>query len=122
MASYYSNIKEQRLVRVNERIIGRLEDNKFIKSVIGSRHKLRRPEAWCLSAAAFNRDIQPFVDTIVIHDKESGITYQATVAVFIEHSFPIQRGNFEKQLALTLNHWEVKRNGHEQLGLWGGGE
>ena len=48
--------------------------------------------------------------------------YECPTKVFAEHAFEIQRGNFEPQLALTLNHWEVKNNGHHQLGLWGGGD
>jgi len=121
-----SNIPYQRPVKTRieaeGKVIGYLEDGCFRKRVVGSKHKLRKPPAWCISKEAFCHEVLPNTKNIIIEDVESGLVYECLTKVFAEHAFEIQRGNFEPQLALTLNHWEVKNNGHHQLGLWGGGD
>ena len=112
--------KRKRVVKVGSKIVGYLEDNRFIKTVIGSRHKLRTPEAWCISADIFQREIMHNATQILIRDNESGFVYRTSVEDFARHSFEIQRGSFERQWALTLNHWQVTGNGQHQLSLWGG--
>ena len=108
-------------IEAQGRVIGYLQDHTFIKRVIGSKHKLRKPPAWCISKEAFCGQIMPNTDNIVVEDTESGFIYECPTEVFTEHAFEIQRGGFEPQLALTLNYWEIRGNGHRQLSLWGGG-
>ena len=105
-------------VRAQGRIIGYLEGKCFRKRVIGSKHMLRKPPSWCISKEAFCGEILPNTETIIIEDVENGLIYECPTEVFAEHAFEIQRGNFEPQLALTLNYWERQRNGHHQLGLF----
>ena len=81
---------------------------------------LRKPPAWCISKEAFCEEVLPKASKIIIEDTEGEVTYECLTEVFAEHAFEIQRGNFEPQLALTLNHWEKQNNGHQQLSLWGG--
>jgi hypothetical protein len=81
---------------------------------------LRKPPAWCISKEAFCEEVLPNTENIIIEDVESGLIYECATKVFAERAFEIQRGNFEPQLALTLNYWEVRGNGHRQLGLWEG--
>lgn len=108
-------------VRAQGRIIGHLRDHTFVKRVTGSKHQLRKPPAWCISKAAFCEQILPNTENIIIEDLETGLTYQTSTETFAEHAFEIQRGNFEPQLALTLNYWERQDNGHRQLSLFEGG-
>lgn len=119
-----SNISYQRSVntpiKAQGKIIGYLQHHTFIKRVQGSKHMLRKPPAWCISKQAFCEEVLPKTENIIIEDTESGLIYECLTNVFAEHAFEIQRGNFEPQLALTLNHWEVKNNGFHQLGLWRG--
>ena len=117
-----SNIKEhsKQVVKLPDgKVIGYIENETFVKEVQASKHKLRCPPAWCISADAFENDIKPNVNALIVKDKESDITYQSSVDNFIEHCFEIQRGSFERQLALTLNHWQAEENGNKQLRLWG---
>jgi len=109
-------------IKAQGKIIGYLGGNCFRKRVIGSKHKLRKPPAWCISKQAFCEEVLPNTEKIIIEDMESGLSYECLTKVFAEHAFEIQRGNFEPQLALGLRFWEVKGNGHHQLGLWGGGD
>jgi len=118
----YSNTHVNAPIKAQGKIIGYLQDHTFIKRVQGSKHMLRKPPAWCISKQAFCEEILPNTEEIIIKDMESELSYECPTQVFAEHAFEIQRGNFEPQLALTLNHWEVKNNGHHQLGLWGGGD
>jgi len=108
-------------IKVESKIIGQLLGNTFVKRVIGSKHQLRKPPAWCISKEAFCREILPNTENIIIEDQESGLTYQTSTETFAERAFEIQRGGFELQLALTLNYWERQDNGHRQLSLFEGG-
>ena len=83
---------------------------------------LRKPPGWCISKQAFITEVMPRAETIIIEDMESDLVYECKTDVFAENAFEIQRGNFEPQLALVLRFWEVRGNGHRQLGRWGGGD
>ena len=109
-------------VRAQGKTIGYLEGNCFRKRVIGSKHKLRKPPAWCISKEAFCEEVLPNTENILIEDIESGLVYECPTTVFAEHSFEIQRGDFEPQLALGLRFGRVKSNGHHQVNLFEGGD
>ena len=122
MVQIYCNtkgIKEKRVVKVGEKVIGSLQGNTFIKRVRGSKHQLKKPPAWCLSKEAFVQEILPNVSSIVVEDTENERHYECSTQTFETHSFEIQRGSYEPQLALTLNFWQVSNTGHDQLTLWG---
>ena len=118
MVQLYSSTKDKRLVKLNGKIIGNIEGNKFIKQVIGSKHKLKYPKAWAIDADAFDRDIKPEATEIVVIDKETCVEYYCSVATFNRLKGELDRG-FGRQYFLTLNHWEVRGNGNKQLNLWG---
>ena len=80
---------------------------------------LRKPPGWCISKQAFIEEVMPRAEVIIVEDMENGSIYECRTEIFAEHAFEIQRGNFEPQLALTLNYWEKYGNGHRQLSLWG---
>jgi len=121
MVQSYSSTKEKRVVKVGDRIVGQIKDGKFVKTVIGSRHRLRCPPAWCISETIFRQEIEPSCREIVIRDVESGLAYRTSVENFRKHCFEIQRGSFERQLALTLNnHWQIIGGECHQLSLFGG--
>lgn len=107
-------------IKAQGKIIGYLENHTFLKRVHGSKHMLRKPPGWCISKQAFIAEVMPQADTIVVEDTETGVSYQCSMEVFAEHAFEIERGGFEPQLALGLNHWQVNTNENFQLSLWGG--
>jgi hypothetical protein len=113
----YSRNRE--LIKVGNKVVGCLQDNKFIKSVIGSRHRLRRPSAWTIDSSAFDDQIKPNAAEIVIIDKETGKKYHCSVKAFDRLKGELDRG-FGRQYFLTLSHWRIENNGHKQLSLWGG--
>lgn len=111
--------KHKTILKVGNKVIGFLNDNRFIKSVIGSKHKLRRPPAFAIDAEAFDRQIKPNAKEFVIIDKEAGLEYHCSIEAFDRLKGELDRG-FGRQYFLTLNHWEVRNNGHGQLDFRGG--
>jgi len=116
MLDIYSstNTKHRRLVKVGDKIVGHLEGNRFIKTVIGSKHRLRRPPAWAIDAEAFDTEVKPNATEIVVLDRETDTEYHCTVETFDRLKGELDRG-FGRQYFLTLNHWEVRGNGHREL-------
>ena len=114
--------KNRESIKVGEKAIGCLQDNTFTKRVRGSKHQLRKPPAWCISKEAFVQEILPNSSRIIIEDTENGTYYECSPQTFETHSFEIQRGSYEPQLALSLNFWQVSSTSNEQLTLWGAHE
>ena len=121
MASCINCSTKRKTIKVGNKTIGNLEDNKFIKTVVGSKHQLKSPPAWAIDAQAFDNEVRSNVTEIVIKDKESGLEYHSSVEHFDKHKGTLDRG-FGKQYFLTLNYWEERGNGPYQLSLWGGGD
>ncbi|MFC1955551.1 hypothetical protein ACFLWZ_03320 [Chloroflexota bacterium] len=119
MLSTYCSTQEKRIVRVGNKIVGHIEGDTFIKSVCGSKHKLRCPPAWAVDAEVFDNEMRPNASEFVIIDKETGIKYHTRVDTFDRLKGELDRG-FGRQYFLTLNQWEVRNNGYLQLNLWGG--
>ena len=119
MVLTYSNTAEKRIVKVNNKVIGHFERNTFIKSVIGSKHKLRCPEAWAIDAEVFDTDVLFEATTFVVLDKETDTEYHCTVKAFNRLKGTIDRG-WGRQYFLPLKHWEVRENRCIQLSLFGG--
>lgn len=119
MVYRYFNTKAKRVVKAGDKIVGHLIGNRFIKSVIGSKHRLRFPSAWAIDAKVFDSEIRPNATEIIVIDKEAGLEYHCSVETFDQLKEELDRG-FGKQYFLTLNHWVVRGTGNHQLKLWGG--
>jgi hypothetical protein len=96
--------KQKKLVYVDNKIVGSIENNRFIKEVRGSKHKLRRPQAWAIDAEAFDSEIKPNTTDIIIFDKETSTEYHCTTETFANHCFKFNRG-YGNQYGLTLKHF-----------------
>jgi hypothetical protein len=119
MPTTHSSTDERKPILCDGKVIGTLENGRFIKHVVGSRHKLRKPEAWAIDAAAFDDKILPNASEVVIVDKETGTTYRVATETFSQHKFKFNRG-FGNQYACLLKHFEVEKDGVRQLSLFGG--
>ena len=111
----------KRLLKVGSKVVGYLYGNQFIKSVIGSKHKLKYPPAWALDAEVFDREVKPNAREFIIIDKEVGLEYHCLVETFDRLKGKLNRG-YGRQYYLTLSHWEVESNDnkHLKLALFGG--
>ena len=121
MFKTHYNTGQKRPVKVDGKVIGWLSGEVFYKSVIGSKHRLRKPPAWAIDAEAFDAEIRPSATEIVVIDKETGTEFHASVEIFGRHSFRFNRGFFD-QYGLPLQYWRVKNNGDRQLSLFEGGD
>lgn len=108
----------RKVVKIENKIIGCLEGNKFIKSVLGSKHQLKYPPAWAIDSNAFDTEIKPNATAMVVIDKEKDIKYFVSTDSFDRLKGTLDRG-FGRQYFLTLNYWQVEENGNRQLSLWG---
>ena len=104
---------------VDGKVIGTLENGKFTKVVIGSKHKLRHPLAWAIDADAFDTVIKSDATEIEVIDKEAGTRYRTPTEIFDQLKGELNRG-FGRQYFLTLRHWQVEDSDNRQLSLWGG--
>ena len=91
-------------IRVGRRVVGEVRGDTFHKSVYGSKHFLRVPQAIANDVKVLNDAEKAGARWVQILEKESGETYKASIAHIRESGFPINRG-FGKQIALPLNGW-----------------
>lgn len=89
------------------RVVGKVVGEVFKKNISGSRHILHKPRAIALSVESLTQAEKVGAHEIQITDKESGDLYACPLERFKEHAFPIQRGGFEPQMALTLDRFDV---------------
>jgi len=89
------------------RVVGEVVGEVFKKNISGSRHILHKPRAIALSVESLNQAEKVGALEIQITDKENGDLYACPFERFKEYAFPIQRGGFEPQMALTLDRFDV---------------
>lgn len=89
------------------RVVGKVVGDVFKKNIFGSRHILHKPCAIALSVESLNQAEKVGAHEIQITDKETGALYACPFERFKEYAFPIQRGGFEPQMALTLDRFDV---------------
>ena len=101
------------------RIVGCVNGNVFLKTIQGSKHILRRPQALAISIDALEAAERAGATIIQITDTETGVIYKSSIEHFRECAFELDRG-FGRQLALTLEGWTRTRRGQlDQLALFG---
>jgi len=108
-------------IKLNDKVIGYIQEDTFYKPVFASKHQLKFPPAWSIDAQVFDEQIKPITATFVVQDKETDTEYHVSISTFDHLKRELDRGH-GRQYFLTLGHWEVHGNGHEQLSLSGGGE
>ena len=94
-----------RRVYLDGRCVGVIDGKVFTK-LARSSHVLRVPEpSWAIAEAIFLSEIRPHCNIIRIASPETGRVYQVSVKDFEGHSFRLQRGDYESQMALPLRYW-----------------
>ena len=94
-------------IYANGRVVGQVTNGVFTKTVSGSRHFLRKPQAICLSTMSLFDAEKAGALSLSVTDIETGLIYSATVLHFQRYSFDLQRGSNEPQKALPLENWDV---------------
>ena len=102
----------------NGRVVGQVTGGTLTKTVHSSRHLLRRPPAWALDVASLEQAIALGARRVVLHDADTGMTYEATLDLFDSYAFDLDRG-FGRQRALPLERWSRRKaNELGQEALW----
>ena len=97
-----------------------IEGDTLRKTVLASKHFLRKPPAIAFDVAILDAARQAGVERVEVLDRESGRNYTATLADFDRFGVSLNRG-FGVQLALPLARWQVRRPSDGiQLSLFGG--
>jgi hypothetical protein len=103
--------KPVRILQNNGKIrtIGNIEGDTFYSKRKKSKHFFRKANAWGIDNQTLN-DLEVIhgVKNIVIVDTESGKRYKTTVDNFKEKGFYLNYKDFNKQIFLGEEDWNVK--------------
>ena len=105
-------------IYVGSKVVGKVEDNTFYKSIHGSRHLLRRPPAIAFDISSILDAESVGATYAKVTDLDSGHSYHAPIKKIIEKGFNLNRG-FGDQIALLLSEWR-RDDEPKQLRLFGG--
>lgn len=93
-------------VRTKEgKVIGTIFYDVFTKTVIESRHKLKKLNAWAIEADQYDKLIRPTCKELRIIDKEHHKTYVSSTKNFNENKGEVEY--FGRQYFLPLSKWQV---------------
>jgi len=101
------------IVRVDDKIIGQIEDGVFTKRVRQT-HMLRTPRAWGIDCKAFLEQVYHKTKTIRIEELDSGTVYEISTEVFNRRKGYLNRG-FGPQYFVALKYWHQIRQGQKAL-------
>jgi len=97
--------------------VGIIAGNVLIKTVKGSKHRLRHPEAWALDMAVLQQALEQGVERVRIVDEEDGKVYEVALKTFLRKGVLFDRGH-GTQLYLEMRWWMVNAFGVLQLELF----
>jgi hypothetical protein len=107
-----NNSKQAKLpIYSGAHIVGRVSGGTFYKTIHGSKHILRKPQAIAVSIDALEAAESAGAVKIQVRDVETDTTYRATIEHFRQAGIKINRGGFGEQIALTLDGWIKQREG-----------
>ena len=99
---------------LNGKHIGSLEGDTFTKDVKGSLHLMKIYDAWGLDLKMFDKFLKPINAKIIIHDKESGITYSTTASTYELYGRKKSHG-YRDQIFLARLHFAQDNPNQQKL-------
>ena len=93
-------------IKINNRVIGKVENGVFIKNVIGSRHFLKKPPAIAFDISTLTKASQHGAITVKVKDTTTDIVYTSSMNKITEKGFEFDRG-YGKQIALIMKEWKT---------------
>lgn len=103
------------IVRVEDKVIGQVDNGVFIKCVQGSIHMIHTPKAWCVDMSAWEQ-IKDLMHTVRIVDTDTGHIYEITADDFCRVAKVMNRG-FGNQYMVLMKYW--RRSDNQQGLLFG---
>ena len=119
--SNHSTKPEKINIYIAGKIVGYVATDTFYKKLAGSRHFLRKPPAIAFDVASLEQAKAAGAEVVKVTDKETGITYTATILHIFAKGKKFNRG-YGEQIYLTMNGWSRRGKGiTTQRGLFEGG-
>ena len=92
------------LIYAGGKVVGRVENKTFWKTIIGSKHLLRKPPAIAFDEISLDAAERAGAQLVRVRDKENGAIYETTISKIIDKGIRFNRG-FGDQVALPLKNW-----------------
>lgn len=84
--------------------VGRVYGDTFKKSIVGSKHLLKKPPAIAFDVSTLEQAIQAGASRVEVFDKENQAVYRTTIKNVKENGLKFNRG-FGEQIALPIGKW-----------------
>jgi hypothetical protein len=96
-----------KMVKADNKVMGFIDGNIFMKRVRGSRHLLRSVPGWAFDVEVLEILDNEGVRSIHITDIETGQTFEAELDVLRDRGQPIRFPKYGPQLILPLSYWTM---------------
>ena len=103
-------------IKVNNKVVGEVVDNVFIKNLDSNKHFLKKPPAIAFDVSSINNAMIEGASYVKINDKSSDNSYTATIKDILNKGFKFNRG-FGNQIALPIHMWNIKNTSQKELNL-----
>jgi hypothetical protein len=103
-------------IKVNNKVVGEVVDNTFIKNLNSDKHFLKKPPAIAFDISSLNNASISGAVYVKINDTKTDDIYTASIKNIFRKGFEFNRG-FGKQVALPLQMWHIKNNSQKELNL-----
>ena len=91
-------------VKINKKVVGRVEGDTLHKTVDSSKHFLRTPPAIAFDELALSKAKEMGASKIKVKDKRTGLEYHTSIVNLNNRGFTFNRG-FGNQVGLSLSEW-----------------
>ena len=96
------------IVRVGNKVVGKVVGGEFVKKVHSTKHFLRTPPAIAFDIDSLNQARNLGATRVKIIDLDTGVIYRVTIEVILKKGFLFNRGHGD-QIGLPLNIWSHNR-------------
>ena len=91
-------------VKINKKVVGKIEGETFTKELDSSKDFLRTPRAIAFDELALSKAKEMGASKIKVKDKRTGLEYHTSIVNLSNRGFSFNRG-FGNQIGLALSEW-----------------
>ena len=91
-------------IQINNRIIGHVTHEHFVKTLRESKHFLKKPPAIAFDVETLDKALELKAHTVFIREIDNNLYYRAKIKKIMEEGFTFNRGH-GNQIALVLEKW-----------------
>jgi hypothetical protein len=110
-SQYHNTTKAEKInIYIAGKIVGYVANDTFYKRFAGSKHMLRKPPAIAFDVSSLEQAKAAGAEVVKVTDKETGITYTATILHIFAKGKKFNRG-YGEQIYLAMNGWTRRGKG-----------